>query len=263
MTSPIALPVISLGVLLAAGLLLAAGPGNAQSNLSTTATGATAASQNAGGPAWTTLGTSEQRILLPLMAIWPTIDPQRKQKWREVAASFNALSVEQQERLRSRMVEWASMTPAQRNAARVTYEVMKKVPAAERQARWEAYQNLSDEQRRALVAQASQRPTRAASAPVAAAVRKTPSVDDVQPKSNIVNPANTLPDRPKPVALGTVQAGVGVSTRPITQPPSTPRHQQPGLPKIAATPEFINSETLLPRRGPQGVSSGPGRADAP
>jgi hypothetical protein len=34
-----------------------------------------------------------------------------------------------------------------------------------------------------------------------------------------------------------------------------PVHQQTGLPKIAATPEFVNKATLLPQRGPQGAAA--------
>lgn len=215
------------------------------------------------GPGWADLSASEQRALQPLQSQWSTLDGQRKQKWRDVAARSAGLGAAQQDRLRERMAEWAAMTPAQRNAARVNFEELRNVPPSERQTRWEAYKNLPEDQRQALITQAGSRLT-AASAPQAAAVRKTPANDDAQPKSNIV--ATPSPQKPKPqsVAPGTVQAGVGASTRPISKPPTQPRHQQAGLPKIAAGPEFIQSETLLPQRGPQGAGAEPAtRPDVP
>jgi hypothetical protein len=206
------------------------------------------------GPAWTALSASERRALQPLESQWGDIDSLRKQKWRDVAARYTGLPTVQQERLHERMLDWAAMTPAQRNVARISFEELRKVPATERQTRWEAYQNLPAEQRQALSNQASIRPV-PASGPQAAAARKGPLGEGTQAKSNIV----TLPEtaRPQSVAPGTVQAGVGASTRPISKPPTPPRHQQTGLPKIAATPEFVQSETLLPQRGPQGAGVGP------
>jgi hypothetical protein len=215
------------------------------------------------GPGWMELSAAERQVLQPLQAQWAGIDALRKQKWRDVAARHASLTAVQQQRLRERMSEWAAMTSAQRNAARLNFEDLRNVPVTERQTRWEAYRNLPEEQRQALITQAGSRPT-AASAPQAAAVRRTPAVEGLQPKSNIVaTPAPQNP-RPKPVAPGTVQAGVGASTRPISKPPTPPRHQQAGLPKIAAGPDFIQSETLLPQRGPQGAGAGPvARPDVP
>jgi hypothetical protein len=41
----------------------------------------------------------------------------------------------------------------------------------------------------------------------------------------------------------------------MNQHPTPPRHQQAGMPKIAATPGFVNDATLLPQRGPQGAAA--------
>jgi hypothetical protein len=54
-----------------------------------------------------------------------------------------------------------------------------------------------------------------------------------------------------------VQAGPGATTTLVTRRPTPPAHQQTGLPKIAATPEFVNKSTLLPQRGPQGAAVRP------
>ena len=75
-------------------------------------------------------------------------------------------------------------------------------------------------------------------------------------KSNLVpNPTFTAP--PRPVAPSVVQAKPGATTTLITRAPEPPRHQQTGLPKIAATPGFVDKSTLLPQRGPQGAAARP------
>ena len=58
----------------------------------------------------------------------------------------------------------------------------------------------------------------------------------------------------KPVAPTLVQAKPGATTSLISAKPAQTLHQQPGLPKIAATAGFVNPNTLLPRRGPQGAA---------
>jgi hypothetical protein len=69
----------------------------------------------------------------------------------------------------------------------------------------------------------------------------------------VPNPAFAAP--PKVIAPSVVQARPGATTTLITKRPTPPSHQQAGLPKIAATPEFVNKATLLPQRGPQGAAT--------
>ena len=57
---------------------------------------------------------------------------------------------------------------------------------------------------------------------------------------------------PRPVAPTVVQAQPGATTTLISKPPAPPPHQQPGLPKIAATPGFVDQATLLPTARPAG-----------
>jgi hypothetical protein len=207
------------------------------------------------GPTWAELSAGERQALQPLQHQWNGLDSQRKETWRDVANRYASLPPVQQDRLHERMVEWAGMSPAQRNAARINFEELRRLPATERQTRWQAYQNLPAAERQALVTEASKRPPAAPAAPSPAAARKNLTGDAVQPKSNIVATPRT--GKPRTVAPGTVQAGVGASTRSISSPPTPPRHQQSGMPKIAATPGFVQNETLLPQRGPQGAGATP------
>lgn len=208
-------------------------------------------------PRWEQLTPAEQQILKPLHPEWPSIDATRKQKWRELAAQFPRLSPDRQELLRSRMAAWARMSPAERTAARLRYQEAKRLPEAERQARWESYQSLSEDKRRALADQAQHRMEASATVKAAAS-----SVVEVQPKSNIVAPrASTVPAAARAIAPGTVQAAVGASTRPINERPMAPAASQASLPKVVASPEFVDRSTLLPRRSAQGSGSDTGVAE--
>ncbi|MEY2655528.1 MAG: hypothetical protein RLZZ524_2556 [Pseudomonadota bacterium] len=215
---------------------------------------ALAQAQVLGNPTWSELSPKEQQALQPLKEQWGTIDTVRKQKWRDIAERFPAMTADQQARTTSRMAEWAAMSPAQRNAARLQFEQVRQVPATERQARWDAYQSLPSEQREALVKQAETRPAPPKAGKPAARLEAAADKGAQAPQPSA---------RPQPVGPGTVQAPVGASTRPITQGALPPRHQQPGLPKIAATPDFIDSTTLLPQRGPQGAAIEPARKAPP
>jgi len=52
-------------------------------------------------------------------------------------------------------------------------------------------------------------------------------------------------------AAAVVQAAPGATTTLVTRQPAPPAHQQAGMPKIAATPGFVDRNTLLPQRGTQ------------
>jgi hypothetical protein len=59
----------------------------------------------------------------------------------------------------------------------------------------------------------------------------------------------------KPVAPTIVQAKPGATTTLMTRRAEPPAHQKPGQPKIAAKPDQVNSQTLLPQRGPQATAA--------
>jgi hypothetical protein len=208
------------------------------------------------GPGWSQLTPAEQGVLKPLHRMWPELDAARKQKWRDIASRYPKMPAEQQQRMSARMVEWAGMTPEQRIAARMRFEESKQLPAAERQALWEAYQALPVDERRNLASKADQRKPAAAAS---MAGDDKPALGTVQPKTNTVAlAASQAPARP--VAPGTVQANAGASTRPITQRPTPPAHQQPGQAKIAASPDQVDSATLLPQRSASSAAVEPRRS---
>lgn len=220
-----------------------------------------AGAQAAGGPNWSQLSPAQQGALAPLQRDWDQLDGPRKQKWLEVASRFGAMSPQRQQRVRERMNEWARMSPAQRSEARLNYQQSKKVPSQDRQARWEAYQALTPQERAALAASRAKPSDRTLKPGPVQSLRSAP-VDAQQPKSNIVSPTRGLVPPPRPVAPTVVQGNPGATTKLVTATPKPPPHQQPGQPKIAATPKQVDRATLLPKTGPQAADARNGRGGA-
>ncbi len=211
------------------------------------AAGALAAAEP--GPVWASLTAQQQQVLAPLKKDWAQIEAHRRLKWLEVAARYPKLPAGEQERLQARMTEWARMTPAQRSTARQQFQEVRNLPDEERQARWAAYQALAPEER-ARLAQKAKPAARAAAA--ADAASGAPANIQANKKRNIVRAPGPTPTRA--VTPGVQQARPGATTTPITARAAPPAHHQTGLPKIAATPGFVDKTTLLPQRGPQGAA---------
>ena len=202
------------------------------------------------GPAWVTLTQQQQQTLAPLQREWASIDATRKQKWIEVAAKFPSMPADERQRVQTRMADWARLTPTERAGARMQFQEVRRLPADERQARWQAYQALSPEERGKLAQSA--KPALRAASPVDTQARVRSTSDVPNGKRNMVRAPAPAPTRV--VAPTVVQAKPGATTTTMSTRSPTPSHNQPGLPKIAATPGFVDSATLLPRRGPQGAA---------
>lgn len=207
----------------------------------------------AGGSAWATgpssdadwakLTPAQKQVLAPLQRDWASIDGPRRSKWLEVAARFPSMPADERERVQARMADWSQLTSAERSRARLQFQETRQVPADERQAKWQAYQALSPEERRSLA-------QRAKPAVPAAAATKGAKPDAA--KSNMVQA--TPAARPQVVTPTTQRSGPGATTTTMTHRAAPPVHHQAGLPKIAATPGFVDATTLLPKRGPQGAA---------
>lgn len=227
-------PVLAFGAGLAAAVMasaaLAAGP------------------SPSGGPDWRTLSPAQRHALAPLERDWSTIDPVRKQKWIELASRFDKMSPDERGRVQQRMSDWAHLSAKDRTEARMNYQRAKDLPPQERQARWEAYQSLPEDQRRDLAVRAKSgtAPARSPQAPADAKVNTVPNPLLEARKS-------------RPVTPSMAQAKPGATTNLMSTRPAPPLHQQTGLPKVAATPEFVDATTLLPQRGPQGAATEPRR----
>lgn len=189
---------------------------------------------------WSALSPAQRSALAPLERDWRSITPAQQQKWIEVANRQASLPPQERALQTERMAAWSRLSPQERAQARLNFQEARRLGGGdERAQRWESYNALPPEQRRALA-------DRAAPGPL---LRKEAPVDQ---KSNLVRiPA---PAPAQPVGPSVVQRGGGATTNLVSKPPAPPLHQQAGLPKVTATPGFVDAATLLPQRGAQGAA---------
>lgn len=206
-------------------------------------------------PTWASLTSSQRSALQPLQREWRNIGSDHKQKWLEIVAQFPAKSADERQRIQARMTEWAALTPEQRGTARLQFKQAQQLAPANRQARWEAYQALPEAEKKELAARAA--PPDRIGTPSKVRLQASDMVGTdsmgVQTKSNEVVPPDVR-RQGRSVAPTVIQAPTGATTTLISKRPTPPAHQQAGLPKITASPSFVNPTTLLPKRGPQGAA---------
>jgi len=134
-------------------------------------------------PRWEQLRPAEQQSLQPLASIWSGLSQGHRRKWLAMTKNYAGMSEVDREKMQSRMAEWAALKPKEREQARLNFAQTKKLPPDTRTATWEAYQALSEDEKRALLDTAPKKPVGAAVAakPVAPSklaevpvTRKTP-----------------------------------------------------------------------------------------
>lgn len=210
------------------------------------------------GPGWETLTTTQKLALYPLAERWALISEAQKRRWLALAATFSSLPEEEQAKFHDRMTDWANLSAQQRNQARLNYAVTNRLARDDKRAQWEAYQALSDEEKRALAARAAPKPKGAATALRPVSPKKLAQV----PAATQANPSR--PNAPKippvldlsapriaaPVALP-ASAGTGGSTQPgapavvETAPISVPVAVPAALPPLGT-----GSSTEVPTPNP-------------
>jgi hypothetical protein len=112
--------------------------------------------------AWLSLTQVEQAALAPLTKHWNDLSEGQKRKWLAIAKAYPGLAQPEQQKLHSRMVEWAALSAKDREAARLNFARTKSVTKSDRATNWEAYQALSQDERKKLAEDAKGRPVGAA-----------------------------------------------------------------------------------------------------
>ena len=180
----------------------------------------------ASGPNWGELTPAQQRVLQPLEKRWPFMGEVQKNRWMVLANSFDTLPAPEQLKLRDRMESWASLSAQQRSQARLNYALTNRMAPKDKWAQWEAYQALTDEEKRALAAKAAARPAGAAPALRPVPAKKLARVPAASASGGNVANLPKIP-RPKPQATHHIAApvpapvpppAVVVETRPVTMP---------------------------------------------
>lgn len=114
------------------------------------------------GDTWLSLTPPQKIALAPLEKSWDTLSEGQKRKWLALAKTFPDLGAPEQDKLHSRMAEWAALSPKDREAARLNFAQSKSVTKSDRAANWEAYQTLSLDEREKLAQGAKAKPVGAA-----------------------------------------------------------------------------------------------------
>lgn len=133
----------------------------ARASASRPGTGRTAVKQ-ATHPHWRELQPAQQQALAPLAPKWDTLSEAQKRKWIALSSNFPRMPPAEQAKLHSRMAEWVGLSQQQRVEARLNFGESQKISPDDRKAKWEAYQNLSPDEKKRLAANAPKPPTTAA-----------------------------------------------------------------------------------------------------
>jgi hypothetical protein len=123
-------------------------------------------------PSWAELSPQQQQSLAPLAGTWRVLSEAHKRKWLALSQNYPTMPPGEQARLHSRMAEWAALSPQQRTQARLNFAESQKLATGDKRAKWEAYQNLSPEEKRKLAAGAAA--AKPVAPPTAVAVQPVP-----------------------------------------------------------------------------------------
>jgi hypothetical protein len=167
-----------------------------------------APAQPASKPLWSDLTPAQQQALAPLAGEWNKLSPARRSKWLAIGNKYASMNPDEQQRVQARMREWVSLTPEQRRLARDSYARAKKLEPNQKSEQWEKYQQLPEEQKKKLAADATSKKQVATLPPAS------------QPKTKTVPPIKSTP---KPVLeqsltpQATSQSAISPSPQPASK----------------------------------------------
>ncbi len=166
--------------------------------------------------AWNTLSADQKTALAPLATTWGQMSAGHQRKWIALSANHPQMTADEKDKLQARMVQWAALSPKEREQARLNFANTKKILSDGRAATWETYQALSDEEKKAFAQSAPKKPSGAAVAakPVPAkklaevpVTRKTPPpVTDDKNSTPLINRNTLLPYIARPQASASAAA---------------------------------------------------------
>ena len=161
-------------------------------------------------PTWSELTPAQQDVLGPLAAQWPQLDSNHKAKWLAISNNYQTLTPEKQKRLKENIAGWAKLTPEQHRLARESYAKAKKLAPEQKTAQWEQYQQLPEEQKQKLAADAAAK-KRVANVPSLHSKAKT-----VEPLRQAKNPAAPVVNAPAAAPGAAPQAPVQPAPAPVS-----------------------------------------------
>ena len=158
---------------------------------------------------WESLSPRQQMILTPLESDWDFMKPEIRKKWIQIANLYPKMSDADQQRLQSRMNSWSKLSQKDRRLARENYLSSLKFPSEKKAEAWNAYQQLSDEQKKKLAnAEVKRKKPSAMNAPT---LQQHP----------IIQKSNLAPTLPSPTPTPTPPSEVVNSEASETSPSET------------------------------------------
>lgn len=106
---------------------------------------------------WNDLSTVQKKILITLENDWSTLSVEQRIKWIQLANRYDDLTESEKERLSSRMADWAKLSINKRRFARQNYLKSLSISNERKLEAWEAYQQLSPEEKQKLLEKASEK----------------------------------------------------------------------------------------------------------
>jgi hypothetical protein len=89
--------------------------------------------------------------LAPLSDQWAQLSADQQQNWLAVSRRYRRMSSDDQQLLQAHMIEWAALTPRERNLARFDFNTINSsLSAKERRAKWEEYRALPEAEKKRL-----------------------------------------------------------------------------------------------------------------
>ena len=147
---------------------------------------------NATASQWQNLSYPQKKALAPLAPHWAQISPAQKNKWLAMSINFDKLSPREQATLHERMADWAALSPQQRAQARLSFNQTKALAADQKISQWEAYQALSQDDRKKLAAQQTTKIQGAATASRSASPQKVIPLAGKSPPTENVNKSTPI-----------------------------------------------------------------------
>lgn len=182
---------------------------------------AKSAAATANKPLWKDLSAAEQTALRPLAVNWDAMGVGQKRKWQSVAKDFDKLPRAQQAKMHTRMNEWITLSPQQRAEARINFaenrQLTDGLTPEQRKVQWQAYQQLSPDDRRKL-AESAPKTSVAGAAPAAKpqpVLKKEPAPEfgtgkvlgQAQAASSVPAPGKKITVAPHVANLGSILPG--------------------------------------------------------
>jgi hypothetical protein len=145
-------------------------------------------------------------LMIALAGEWDAMGGQQKQKWLEIAIRFPSMTPDEQQRVQQRMREWVKLTPEQRRMVRENYARAKKLEPSQKSAQWQQYQQLPEEEKLKLAADADK--TKHVADPPSPSQSRVKTVAPI--KSGVIPPAAA----PAPAGPGVIVITPGVQPLP-------------------------------------------------